>query len=201
MISAPIDEVVDLLARKAPDSLARLARQYPAEADFLRLGITAGDDDKHEARGTPAERVAMKRNVAIVGLETALGVCVRLLPQLYRTLRRASAITFWGQAAATIGSASVFATLALTFPKASTYIAASLSLIGSLAALYAQYIRSGLAGGNLMEHYKVIVDAQVEAQSVLEQLRGAEGDSDLVIELVTSANVICQNVSRAEAML
>ena len=99
-----------------------------------------------------------------------------------------------GHLCAVVGGASIFGTISQTW-MAGSYVAATITLLGSLASTYGQYLSEAVLGrtGRVTDNYRVLVEALAQARqtlSTLQELVKAEIASKYVVELVRNANVL-----------
>ncbi len=183
----PVNEIVNLLSRFAPATLEELRRDYPAQQELLRIGITAG------ARKEDPE-LRVRTAVAIKGLGEAVKICERELPRIQGKLEVSRKWILYGHIFAVVGGASIFGTISQT-SLIGSYVAATITLLGSLASTYGQYLSEAVLGrsGKITDNYRVLVEALAQARQTLSTLRElvkAEIASKYVAELVRDANVL-----------
>ena len=184
-----IDEIVAFLDRNDPRQLAELASANPQYSKILKVG--------HKAGPGSADELNVRRSVALRGLKRAASLCEQQITATRSRLRSASTAQLVGQLAAAIGSASVFTTLALSFPKTSSYVAASISLAGALFGLVAQHLRSALGGGNLLEVYKTLIECRADASQLGDALETASAADPMIGDLVQKTNALCYRINVA----
>lgn len=198
----PINQVVGLLARHDPAALEELRERYGRHPD-LEPGIHMGEG------GARTRELRMRAEAAAKGLRAGAAVCESLIPKVKGRLRLANKLHLLSQAVTAVGSASIFGTLQISFPRSNgpTYAAATLTLVGALLLPLITHFRGGLMpGSSLFDVYKELVECRVEAGRTLAEIevtfaKGSGGDPALAAELVRQANVICDRVARAENYL
>jgi len=182
-----IDEIVAFLDKNDPGQLAALASENPQYSKILKVG--------HKAGPGSADELAVRRVVAQRGLKRAAHLCEQQITVTRSRLRSASTAQLVGQLAAAIGSASVFTTLALSFPKMSSYVAASISLAGALFGLIAQHLRLALGGGNLLEVYKTLIECRADAAQLSDTLDVTAATDSTIPDLVQKTNALCYRIN------
>jgi hypothetical protein len=188
-----IDEIVGLLRRHAPDVVERFRQTYPQHDDLFAAGVWAGETEAQKR---------IRAEVALAGLNRAIEVCAAWLPKLRQRLERARQWQFAGQLAAIVGGASIFGTATLATPVGS-YIAASVTLAGSLASAYAHHLQTALQGraGGVFDSYRLFVESELEARQIKDELSRLmeEGLINDAAKLVRKANAVCFRINKEEA--
>jgi len=189
-----IDEIVGLLNRHRPGALAELRNRYPNQTDLLRVGTIAGETEGG---------IDIRVNTAIVGLSTAIEICNERIPAIRDRIAMAQRWQFTGQAFSLVGGASIFAAISADFPKLAQYGVAALTLLGSLASLYAQYNSGAMQGSakNLIQINEQLIDSRFEALQTKQELEltaQATGEVAAKSKLIRRANAICFTIVRAE---
>jgi len=187
-----VNEIVNLLNRFAPAALDELRQEYPAHQELLRIGLIAGRKKEED----PVLRV--RATVAIKGLGEAVKICQRELPRIQAKLEVSRKWILYGHIFAIVGGASIFGTISQTSIIGS-YVAATITLLGSLASTYGQYLSEAVLGrsGNITDNYRVLVEALAQARqtlNTLQELAKAGIASKYVVELIKNANVLALKI-------
>jgi hypothetical protein len=192
----PVDELVGLLNKNAPNALEQLRLRYPAEERLMHVGIVAGD---------VAADMNVRIDIALAGLNTARDVCRSCILTVRNKLRFADKTQFAGQITTIVAGASIFGVLATTVPDFARYSAAVLALVGSVLTFISQHTLKGFGGkdSNIYDSYSALVDCLIEADSLLRELeiRKQTGEADKTTELVGQANALSGKITRLNSLV
>jgi hypothetical protein len=195
MSPPPIDELVGLLNRNAPNILKQLRTEFPQSNKLLEPGNIMGE---------AADETGVRLSVALAGLTTATELCKEGIRRIRKRLRAADRTQFCGQLVTIVAGASIFGVLEVDVPKGAKYLAASLALLGSVLTFVAQYLVRGFGGKgiNLYDTYSELVDAQIESDGILAELevRKQTAQFEEVSALIAEANALSAKVKRLESL-
>ena len=191
----PIDEIVGLLEKHDPAILEQLRQQYPNQRDVLTIGKTLGSSKKDD-------NLRFKITACLTGLTSGIKVCEKVVPQARQKLKRANFLRFAGEIVTVIAGASIFTVLAANFPDVVRYVVAVLALVGAFLALAAQFTGGTFhpAAGNLFDYYKEVIDCQIEARRIHQELEfwsQANLKDFNAADLIKDGNVICARIIKA----
>lgn len=184
-----VDEIVGLLATRAPERLEALKRQYPEQREILESGQIAGVTDV---------QTRIMAETALAGVNTAIEVGEGAITRARTNLKRVKAGWLWGQVLAAVGGASVITTLAAEY-QILTYVGGVVSLAASVVPIVGQYYSSGLrASDDLFEAYKTLVGCCLEGEEIERTLGpwvrgGFEGEFD-ANSAILRANTLARKI-------
>jgi hypothetical protein len=191
-----INEIVWLLERFNPAALEQLREQYPEETSVLTKGLILG------SKPVSATGMKVRISACLTGLKSGINVCEEMLPRTRQKLRRANSLRFASEIITVVAGASIFTVLATNFEHQIRYVVAGLALLGSLLALAATYVGGTFhpAAGNLFDYYKELIDCQVDAKRIQQELefwKHSDLKDSSIEDAVNSGNDICARIIKA----
>jgi hypothetical protein len=180
---APIDELVNLLARDKPSALAELQRQYPAETDLLSLGKDLG----------PGQAVTAARcAVALQALDIYTPSAEKLVKRVRARLRTGKLIDLISKIATFVGSGAAALAIFAKFPDRAMYLAIA-TAAGSILGFIATYLVSGSPIDKLLQLSTAAMEARA-SRPVLAALC-AESNSDELEKELNKANELAHKLN------
>ena len=195
MDEARIDEIIGLVSKISPETLMRLAREYPAHSMLFRPGRVLGG-------GIPAPILLTATRQS---LQQILPWADRAIDRARGKLQTARSLELVGSCIALLGSGTVVIFAALPGTKVRTIAAASLALCGNLCVVIANYFKGSLAGGkhSLMDAYSTLLRTrpelgflQSQVTALLESESAGTAERD-VKTLVNRAQILCKEIYAA----
>jgi len=195
--TTPVDELVGLLSKFAPESLVSLRNKYPSEGELLRPGLRAGGETRDDT--------VVRAEVCMAGLAAAIKVSKDAQDAVASRLKRSRGIQLAGQTLTIVGGASFFGVLALDAPGPAKYAAAVVNLFGSVLTFLAQHLQSApLSKGRLLsDMVPDLIANRFKAESLLRELEIVQriGGDKGTSEMIKSGNILAMNISTVATQL
>jgi hypothetical protein len=193
--SIPLVGIVELLAARRPDHLARLTAKYPRHEARLRPGLTLGSED-----GLEELEAGFYEELACRGLEVARDEIKVILDSLLPRAVRAKRLRLLSAIAGAVTSAGVLSA-AIVGSRGMTIAGALMTFFAASLGLSAAYLETPLTGpGSIVSLLTECLELEAEISAALIRLHESRADASQLRQLAVEVNVICSKLRRIAIM-
>lgn len=186
-----IDEMVAFLEQEQPAAIEKIRNDNPSFSDLLKTGSMLGESDD-------SDELKIRATVCFSATDVIIRKCDEELPKLKARLKGSQKLQLFGQILTAVSGASVITTLA-TNHKTITYIAGSLSLLGSLIPLVVESQNRSLNRNKQVEDtYAELTRMKLEAGRNNTELKFfIENNFNIkgISEVINRSNQLCSDIT------
>jgi hypothetical protein len=187
-----IDEIIAFLEKKEPKAIEKLRSDNPEFHEILKIGSILGAQEEN------IKELIVRAKVCLTGAQVTINKCDEFIQMIKDKLRNSKRLQLYGQILTAVGGASVLTTLSIDF-KTITYIAGTITLLGSLAPMIVESQKKGVSKNIQLEDlFFELINLRQEADKQLNEI-SMFIDNNFNIqgirEIIIRCNQLCSDIN------
>ncbi len=197
MVIPRVDECVSLLAQVDLEQLQAFRKSHPRQAELLAEGeIAGGENDSNATLAHDAVAYRVMTTVAAASIKAARKECQKWLPRLRARLRKAERLSAVSQGLTVVAGASIFTSMAVTFPNGVKVACGLMALGSSICSVWSASLLKPLGqdGTGVFDVYKRLAEVNGRVSVLDLQLIAWTGvpEATAPVDVIAGANETCQ---------